>query len=235
MSDSGGICDPPLGPVRVGIVVQHHPSRAALLDRLLPRLPKAARVVVDPDPGSTFLSAWRTYEACLRSRRAAETHLLVIQDDAWPCASFGPVLRAAVRAQRDRVIVACVCGNAQRNCRRMHLAAENGMPFAELDANEWCPTVATCYPQPILDRFIRWIDEQEWPPYQVADDAPVGRFLNETGLGALMTVPSLVEHPDDVESLVAPGQAWGGTEAHRLACCYVGDCDARTIDWTRTG
>lgn len=219
--------------MKLAIAVQHHPSRAALLPRLLPRLTGATlRVIEDPRASLPFRSAWHAYEACLRSRQEDETHLLVIQDDAWPCDGFVPALLAAIAAQPDRIIVTCVCGNAGRNCRRIFQAAEAGLPFAELDANEWCPTVATCYPAPVLSRLHRWIDERTWPEWQMADDAPIGEFVNETGVGALMTVPSLVEHPDDVLSLVAPGTAGYG-DASRTACCYIGDCDPSEIDWLR--
>lgn len=215
----------------VGIVVQHHPSRAELLERLLPRLP-GARVVVDPLADGQFRSAWHAYEACLRSRQPDETHLLVVQDDAWPCDGYVAALEAAVAARPDRVIVTCVCGNAKRNCRRMWQACEAGLPFAELDANEWCPTVATCYPAAVLDELLAWIDVQKWPPHQIADDAPIGRFLNETGMGALMTVPSLVEHPDDAVSLVAPHDTRWGEAAERTACCLIEEgCDATSIEW----
>lgn len=191
------------------------------------------RVVHDPRADLPFRSAWHAYEACLRSRQPHESHLLIVQDDAWPCTGFLPALEAAIRAVPDRVIVACVCGNAKVNCRRMHRASADGHPFVELDVSGWCPTVATCYPAAVVDELCDWIDRQNWPEWQQADDAPIGRFLYETGRGALATVPSLVEHPDDVLGVVAPHDTRYGEAPSRMACCFIDEsCDPSGIDWS---
>lgn len=217
--------------MKLGVSVQHHPSRAYLLARLLPRLGTDYRVVIDPMAAHPFRSAWHAYHACLESLALDDTHLLIIQDDAIPCDGYIDALHAAISSQPDRVIVTCVCGNAKRNCRRMYLACDAGYSFAELDANEWCPTVATCYPAEVVYRLRDWIARRTMPEFQQADDSVIGEFLLSSGIGALMTVPSLVDHPDDTVSLVAPDDTRYGLAPERSACCYIGDCDPSSIVW----
>jgi len=130
------------------------------------------------------------------------------------------------------VIVAFVSGGAPRNCRRITQALLAGYSWAELDAQEWCPTVAVIYPTEMLPELLDWIEYRRLPGAQRADDAIIGEFLAQTRYGALMTIPSLVKHPDDVPSLLGT-KHWNGVAKERVACCWIGDCSVADIDWSR--
>ena len=69
-----------------------------------------AELVVDPDPFGTYRSPWRTYRAALERTPARATHRLVIQDDVTLSRDFDVVVRKAVAARPDRLLVFFVGG-----------------------------------------------------------------------------------------------------------------------------
>lgn len=192
-------------------------------------------VVSDPEPDHQMSSAWRCYRACIDAAiSSGKTHTLIVQDDAIVCTHFILGLKAAIRAQPDAIGVACVTGNAQRNCRKMAHAWEQGLSWSVLDQMEWCPTVATWYPLDVLVQLAAWADRPgSVKRAERGDDPVIGRFVKETKQLALATVPCLVEHPDDAPSLMGD-RHWAGVARERISCCYIGPTrSALDVDWRK--
>jgi hypothetical protein len=212
--------------------VQHHPARAHLLDRLLPLLNGLDVEVVTDDTsgGGWYPSAWRTYLACL-SAPFTHSHLLIVQDDALPCPGFAHAAQAAVAARPDRMVAFFHTRQPKRTWDLIEAARLAGQRWVETDVDDWVPTVATCWPAPIVKQLLRWQHPGTIGRRQRGDDGPVGRFCKATGNRPLVTVPSLVEHPDDVRSLINGRHGANGSDRTRVAAVYVGDEDATLIDW----
>lgn len=218
-------------PVRLSIAVQHHPSRADIVGPLLDALP-GATLVVDPDPLSGLRSPWRTYRHALETTPERATHRLIVQDDVVPCRGFVPAAEAALAAQPDRLVTFIVCGNPFEHKQAVHRACANGYQWAELDNQRWCPVIALAWPVALIRPCLDFVDAQNWPETFTADDEVVGRYCQASGQLPLATVPSLVDHPDDVPSLLGANKAQSGNDLGRVSCCWIGDCDPATIDWT---
>ena len=218
--------------INLSVAVQHHPSRAETVKPLLKALGPKAELVTDPEPDSPIHSPWRTYQECLDRTPLEATHRLIIQDDAEACPGFLKHARLALAARPDRIVVFHVSGAPATSSRRVLIAGEHDDSWAELDRNTWCPVVATCWPQFEIGPLLRFVEDKHYAPSYYGDDYRVGQFLRETHRSALATVPSLVEHPDLVPSLIGT-KAMGGVNPGRVACCYIGDCDPASIDWDR--
>lgn len=216
------------------LVVQHHPSRADVLQRLLQSLTPPGdlrdrvralapvEVVTDPEPGAKLRSPWRTYRACLEA--LGDGPGLVLQDDAVACPGFVDAAEAAVRARPGR-LVAFFHGGVPSVRQQFAQAAARGDHFIEHVGHGWVPTVALYWPPGQAAAFLAWVDQRtrkELPRYWRADDGIVARWARATRRGCLLTVPCLVEHPDDTPSLIGARHK-GGRNPYRVAALYVGD------------
>lgn len=213
----------------LSIAIQTHPERDEMARKLAALLP-GAELVVDPDPDAVR-SPWRTYRHALE--RTPPGHgRLVIQDDAQPCRHFAEVVRHAIAARPDRLLVFFVGGQPVEHARAVMRACQQDLSWAELDHMRWCPVICTYWPAAMIGPFLEYVDQQRWPDHFRSDDEIVGRWLRATKQRPLASVPSLVEHPDEVPSLIGR-RARGGLDRARVAACFIHeDCDARTIDWT---
>jgi len=221
--------------------VQAHPARVDQAHELAERV--GGQVVFDPEPNHPRKSPWRTYRACLEAApgfasgfavAGSATHVLVVQDDAEPCVRFIEALPLAVQARPDRVLVFHVSGNPYDHRWAVLNACSQDWAWAVLGTDRWCSAVATCWPTTLVHPFLRWVDEQPWPPSFTADDEIIGRYLRHIAHKPLASVPSLVEHPDRVPSLLGKKER-GGRDPGRVAACFADNCaglDVTAIDWT---
>lgn len=209
--------------IALDVALQHHPDRAFLLPRTAHLKPT---VVTDPDPEG-IRNPWRTYRACLETLPHGATHLLVLQDDALVCDGFLRVARAALKHRPDSPVTFFVPTAMRRGSRLLLQACGRGSNWANLGYHEpWIPVVALCWPAALVPGFLEWADARGFgPDRRRADDGIVGRWARESRTDVWATVPSLVEHPDDVDSLI-------GTKKRilRQAICFW---DGVTpIDWS---
>lgn len=224
--------------VRVSIGIQASPARADMAALLAEQC--NADVVFDPTPDHPRRSPWRTYRAVLEAtpgfecgftNAGAPSHRMVVQDDGELCEGFTSTLTAAVAARPDRVLVFHVSGNPYEHKQAMERACARGVSWAELTTARWCSAVATCWPVRLIHPLLRYVDEQLWPESFVADDEIIGRFLRDHGETPLGSVPSLVQHPDLVPSLLGKKHRLG-VDPGRVAVCFPMDDCALSVDWT---
>ncbi len=215
--------------IRLSIAIQHHPRRTDIVGPLLAALP-GAELATDPDPTGKP-SPWRTYRHALETTPIRATHRLIVQDDVVPCAGFHPAAIAALTAKPHRLVTFFVGGNPYEHARALRDASDRGSQWAELDTQRFCPVVCTAWPVELIHPFLAYVDAQHWPEQFTADDEMVGRFCQHHEHVPLATVPSLVDHPDDVPSLLG-NKAMYGQDSGRTVSCWIGDCDPASIDWT---
>jgi hypothetical protein len=230
--------------VRLSVAVQHHPSRAPIIPALVAALEAdpadrgITEIVADPEPDGVA-NPWRTYRECLARTPADCTHRLVLQDDVLVCPGFTAAVRAAIAARPDRPLAFFVGGQSYAYAQAVYQAAGRGEPWALLDSHianyTWVPVVALCWPASLALGCVPWADnrlaDQPRTHGWRADDEIAGNYLHELGVPVLASVPSLVEHPDVIASVIH-GRGFGGSLADRQAACFIGDCPVATMDWT---
>jgi hypothetical protein len=198
--------------------VQHHPSRAPLLDRLLPGLAGLpVEVVTDPRPDGRP-SAWRTYRECL-TRAHDAAWLLVVQDDAIPGDQLHERIPAALSEHPGRAVCFFLAGHPIRTARVARRAHEAGEQYVEIQPGDFTPTVATAWPAEMAKELAAWADENVDPEHR-DDDSHVGRFMRHRQ-PAIVTVPCLFQHPDDNPSLVRR-RHMSGRNRLRTAAVWTG-------------
>lgn len=202
----------------ISFCIQHHPARAHLLDGLL-ELVGDADVVTDPDPEHPSPSPLRTYRECLRSTPEGATHRVVIQDDALPCRSFRELAELAIAERPDKIIAFFVPGVPGGGSRRVFKAEMEGERWAQIAGIGFLPLVATSWPADLIAPFVKFT---EGPRYinRRGDDAVANSFVKRNRLEVWATVPSLVEHPDIVASLIGK-KASAGANRSRVAALFI--------------
>lgn len=220
----------------LSIAIQHHPARSELLRPLISALTPGPppQVIFDPEPEAPIRSPWRCYRRCLETAPAGATHRLIIQDDALVCRDFSEAARRAVEARPDALVVFSVLGAPHRWKSAVLHAGGRRESWAELDVAfypSWIPVIAVCWPTARIAPALAWVDEQDWPEGFVSDDEIVGKIAVALGLPVWATVPSLVDHPDEVDSMMRR-RRFQGSNPQRTAPCFISpDCDALGIDW----
>lgn len=218
--------------MNVSFAVQAHPSRSLIAKALAYDI--GGTVVWDPDPDGRK-AAWRSFRLLMETTPGNATHRVQIQDDATICPGFRDAAHAAIRAQPDRLLVFYVGTQHSRHTNAVLNACKDDLAWAVLPTNWWVPVVATCWPRPMITGLLDFVDRQSWGATFVADDEIVGRYIQEHGVAPLATVPSLVEHTDEIPSVHARNGQWRQGAQQRRAACWVGDCVdcVEGIDWTR--
>lgn len=214
--------------VRLSICIQHHPIRAELAAQMLESLP-GAELATDPDPYG-MRNPWRGYRNALQTTPPDATHRLIVQDDVIICPGFVDAVHAAIAAKPDRLLSFFVAGNPYEHSQAVYNAANLGLSWAELDNQRWCPVVCLSWPVAHVPAVLAFVDAQNWPDAFRADDEIVGRYCQYADILPLASVPSLVDHPDDVPSLLG-NKAMYGEDPGRTTACWIGGCDPATIDW----
>lgn len=216
--------------VALSVAIQHHPSRADLIPALLERLAGlTVEVVADPEPDATP-SPWRTYRACLEQTPAWATHRVILQDDVVPAPGFASALTAAVTARPDKPVALWLGGSPMDACVAMKQASKAGRRWIDLSPYSWFPCVAAVWPAAVARDVLAWAaaNKIEGDRHR-ADDGILARYFRARRLWPLATVPSLVSHPDVVESVIGR-RAWRGRQPSRVECLTVPD-DVASLTW----
>lgn len=215
-------------PLKVAAVVQHHPARRALLPSLLAALDGLEPQVVADDADNLHWNAWQMYLRCLRAAPADCTHLLTIQDDAEVCKDFVEALPRVLAAKPDEIVCLYVGGGGPGP--GVIRAGNACLNWTRLSTQLWLPLVATVLPIVVVGQVLAWAEEDEHARRARMDDGMMGRFIRKQKLTAWGTVPSLVQHPDQVPSLIRR-KAAKGRDRNRIAACFIGEFSPLDINW----
>lgn len=211
--------------------VQSHPSRRQVRERLLPGLRGMPVEVIETDFRPP--NPWLGYIECLRAPPDC-THLLIVQDDAVTCRNLTPALQAIAQVEGEVPICLYLGGLPMRTRKAALEAGKRGERFATVHTGDFMPVVAVLWPVDKSVEFLDWATDSVRfrhrngkPLVERSDDAMGGRWMRATRQRVLATIPSLVEHPDDVVSTIAR------KNTGRTALFWHGvDWDAQSVDWT---
>lgn len=212
--------------------VQSCPGREQVRDRLLAGLPSSTEVIVDEGPDA---NPWRGFQKCIQPADGY-THLCVIQDDAVVCRNFSQAIESIVATYPDNLICLFVPGSAQTTVRLMTKALMSGQTYVcyAVPSSKFIPVVATVWPVAKATDLLEWSGEAHLPGHPrpaKSDDAVCGLWARTRKEMVIVTVPSLVQHPDDVESTIGR-PAKSGADRGRIAAYHIGDGDPLDYDWS---
>jgi hypothetical protein len=209
------------GPNRTSrplVAIQHHRARADLLPRLVDGL-GGLDVVVCVDDGDGPPNPWRGHLACLEafsSEIKKNSHLVVIQDDALVCEAFECHLHCALEAEPDAVLVLFLAGYPRLSAITARRAYDAGDDFSPIHQRDCVPVVGVSYPAELVADVLAWSAGYRGRVSR-SDDFMLGQWARQRKVRVLATVPSLVEHPDDVPSLIGNGVGASGRNPARSA------------------
>jgi len=217
--------------VSVLIRVQHRAGRTDALERLLENLPPAVEVITDTGEP---LNPWRGFRACL-SDLPESGHVAVLQDDTIACRNLAPALALIAEANPDCVVALFMSKHPKRTHNRASLRYGKSR-YVDVHLQDLVHVVALLWPVAKARAFLAWVDENparlRGKEYQ-SDDATVTRWMQLTKQRIRATVPSIVQHPDDVPSIVNNHRVRHGADSGRVAGYWIGDDDPLALDWTR--
>lgn len=189
------------------VVLQHHPDRAFLLERTAHLNP-----IVVTDPGGAIPSPWRCYVECLKVVASLGEPATILQDDAMVGEGFTAVADLAWEHRQADLVSWFVQGLSKRGGNSCRHSRTEGSPWAMLERNEWMPAVAVAWSPEVAACAIEWQSGNKRSRW-TADDAMIGFFCRSCGYDMCATVPSLVDHPDDVPSIMGSSPGGAGRRA----------------------
>ncbi len=170
-------------------------------------LPDDALVVeTDFDPPSP----WGGYKACLESAvESGASHTVICQDDTIPCLNLPRAVERIAEVIPDHPV--CLYLGCLPPQKRPALeAGAQGKCFVELINRSFMPVVAVLWPREKAEHFLEWsathssLQRRNGQRIQHrSDDAMGGWWMKTQRQRVFATIPSLVQHPDDVPSTIA--------------------------------
>ncbi len=166
-----------------------------------------------PDTGEGR-DPWRGYRLCL-SNLPDSGHVAVIQDDTIVGRNFPQALEQIAAANHGK------------------------SRYADCHPADLVHVVGVLWPVERARSFLRWVDEnpkrfKNHKP-SISDDENLSRWRQLTGERIKVTIPSIVQHPDDVPAVATddPTRARYGKDVGRIAAYWIGDEDPLALDWSR--
>jgi hypothetical protein len=203
------------------------------LERLLERVP-SAEVIVDDEPGEA--NPWRGYRKCL-SNLPSTGHVVVLQDDSLPCINFEAALERVIAARPEAIISLFASGLNNVTRKDYYENSRRGSHWSPVNFRDIHHVIALVWPVGWARTFMEWTDNAKIPGHgnkmPRSDDAIVGCWARKQKIEVWTTIPSLVEHPDDVPSTIGR-RHMHGKERGRTAIDWIGDNDPLAIDWSAT-
>jgi hypothetical protein len=150
------------------------------------------------------------------------------------CANFAQALGQVVEAYPEFPIVLFLGGFPQGMAARCRQGMIQGKRYLPLYPSPIVPMVAVCWPREKAQEFLAWSETFRFlpgHPVARADDAVAATWMKKTRQTFMVTIPSLVEHPD-VEPSVKGGDqknAWG-KDKQRVAVLFAED--GLQYDWS---
>lgn len=219
--------------LRISVAIQTHPERPELPARLRRMLHPSdsskrdrtrIQVVSDPDPTGER-NPWRCARECWRAADPRLDFHITVQDDALVIQDFLIHARRALTAKPDRVTAFFFSTALTVTYRDALVASGWGASWVRIHPSSWVPCVALAIPTALCPSLVTFDDGSR----PCADDDVIGRWCRSLGLPAYVTIPSIVQHDDDVRSLMRDERATGS----RTAAMWIGDRNPYEIDWDR--
>lgn len=215
--------------MRISVTVMAVPARepqAEYLKSILSYMPFSdISVTYDPVADGTHESEWNNGANALRAGLGKGDYHVIIQDDALLTPHFYENIEGAINNVPVKTLISLYTGKARPFPQRVTEAvnkcvSETWLRYMLLMWGVGI-VIPTDHIEPLLDFVADWNE-----PY----DTRIGIFYQRNRLPVFYTVPSLVDHDDDLGTAI-PGHGTkpGARVAHRLATGLINWND-RVID-----
>jgi hypothetical protein len=158
-------------------------------------------------------SPWAGYRECLKNLPEC-SHILIIQDDALPCAHFPVNLKQVAERHPDVPVCLFLGGAPASTAAQARRAMLKERRYTPLLNSTFVPLVATLWPRAVAESFLEWSRSHKTTR---ADDGNAAKFMRTTKTPFLCTVPSLVQHDESVPSVKGPSSGGNWRRALFLA------------------
>lgn len=202
--------------MNITAAVMAHPKRKAQAEALALELKKYSFMDVfisyDNVDAHTHQDEWNNgKQAMLAGVGRGDWHV-VIQDDAILTPNFYENVEGAINNVPTKSLISLYTGKPRPMGKRV-LTAVNKVKN-ETWLTYWLLMwgVGLLIPSSHIEPMIDFVDDRE-EPY----DTRIGIFYQRNMLPVYYTMPSLVDHNDNIGSLLEHGKAEGARVAHRLA------------------
>lgn len=202
--------------MKITVAVMAHPKRKELAEALAVQLREYPFEDVSisydsPDAGS-HQSEWDNGTRALRAGVGKGEWHVVVQDDAILCPYFYDNVLGAIINVPTKSLISLYTGTARPLGKRVRLAVEKAKYATWLQYWLLLWGVGILIPSSHIEPLLDFVADRE-EPY----DTRIGIFYQRNRLPIYYTMPSLVDHNDNLDSLLAHGQGPGVRVAHKLA------------------
>jgi hypothetical protein len=182
---------------------------------------------------------WEGYQRALLSGLDAPenpTHVLVIQEDTIVCRNFSRTLLRIAAAKQDEPVVLFLSWLPPAVAKDAREAMIRGDRYFRHRPAKFCSVVAVLWPVEAARRFLSWAQSgvklPGYPDRVASDDACLGDWIRRKKETVWVALPSLVEHPDTVESVKGRQNALWGKDRGRCALNFIGERNPLELDWS---
>jgi len=173
-------------------------------------------VIYDQVAAGTHDSEWNNGVEALRAGLGKGDWHVVIQDDAILSPKLYANIEGAINNAPSKSLISLYCGKPRPLGKRVQLAVDKVVDETWLQYWLLMWGVGLLIPTSHIEPLIEFVVDRT-EPY----DTRIGIFYQRNRLPVYYTMPSLVDHDDDLDSLLDHGKAKGARVAHRLATGLV--------------
>lgn len=207
--------------MKISLAIMAHPSRWKQAHKLIievSQYPFAAPQIIYDEINEEWHTGKRALEYGIGK---AEWHV-VIQDDAILTPNFYENIEAAITALDQKTLISLYTGTARPIPGRVKAAVDAAPDGSFLRFQQLMWGVGIVLPTSHIQPMLEFVEDIE-----LQYDNKIGEFYCRQGLPVYYTVPSLVDHDDDIDTLL-PGHGRHINEEQRKAHRLAGGL----IDWT---
>lgn len=202
--------------MRITVAIMACPARHEQANKLYKQLKKYPfeylTIVEDPVADGTHESEWNNGKNSLLVGIDKGDWHIVIQDDAILTPNFYENLESAILNVPSRSLISLYTGTSRPLANRVKRAVDKCKDETWLQYWLLLWGVGIAIPSTQIKPMLEFIEGRD-EPY----DTRVGIAYQRNRLPVYYTMPSLVDHDDDLGSLLDHGKLPGARKAHRLA------------------
>lgn len=201
--------------MKITIAIMGHPNRINQINALEQQLVFMPFYNVDVVLDTKNIE-WHTGRRALEKGIGQGDWHVVIQDDAILTPDFYQNIEQMIYALKQKTLISLYTGTSRPLGRRVKAAVEKSKDGEFLRAYQLFWGVGIVIPTDHIEPMLEFVEDIE-----LQYDNKIGEFYCRNGLPVYYCIPSLVDHDDDLGSLLGHGQSPEPRVAHRLATGLV--------------
>lgn len=201
--------------MKISIAIMGHTSRDANIQQLLVQVVHMPFCDVSVTLDTENIE-WHTGKRALQAGIGKGNWHVVIQDDAILTPNFYENIEGIIKALDQKTLVSLYTGTSRPLGKRVKAAVNKANDGDMLRHHQLFWGVGILVPTDHIAPMLDFVEDIE-----LQYDNKIGEFYCQNGLPVYYCIPSLVDHDDDIDSLLGHGQSPDPRVAHRLATGLV--------------